>query len=124
MSLSHEGVRKIRKLRPSWKAGLLSTVAIGNVTKLNLNFLGLNARTTSARLIREAGERGIKIDVWTVNDPVDMAVMLGRGVDGLITDNPALAREVMEKRARASFGERMLFDLAAVLRRKPETPEP
>ncbi len=123
MSLSHEGVRKIQQLRPGWKFGLLSTVAIGNVTKLDLDFLGLNARTTSGRLIREAGRRGIKIHVWTVNDPVDMATMLGRGVDGLITDNPALARKVMEKRARASFGERMLFDLAAVLGRRPETPE-
>lgn len=123
MSLSHDGVRKIQKLRPHWKAGLLSTVAIGNVTKLNLDFLGLNARTTSPKLIREAHKRGIKIHVWTVNDPVDMATLLGRGVDGLITDNPALARKVMERRTHATFGEKLLFDLAAVLGRKPEIPE-
>ena len=74
-------------------------------------------------MVREAGKRGIKVHVWTVNDPVDMATMLGRGVDGLITDNPALARKVMEKRAKASFGEKLLFDLAAVLGKKPETPK-
>ncbi len=123
MSLSYDGVRKIQKLRPQWKAGLLSTVAIGNLTKLDLDFLGLNARTTSSKLVREAGKRGIKIHVWTVNDPIDMAVMLGRGVNGLITDNPALARKVMAKRAQASFGEKLLFDLAAVLGKKPETPK-
>jgi len=123
MSLSHEGVLKLRKLRPLWKAGLLSTVAIGDVTKLNLDFLGLNARTTSSKLVREAGKRGIKVHVWTVNDPVEMATMLGRGVDGLITDNPALARKVMEKRGQATFGEKLLFDLAAVLGKKPETPK-
>lgn len=123
MSLSHQGVQKIRQLRPQWKAGLLSSVAIGNVTKLDLEFLGLNARTTSRKLVREAGRRGIKIHVWTVNDPIDMATMLGRGVDGLITDNPALARKVLEKRAEASIGEKLLFDLAAALGKKPATPQ-
>jgi glycerophosphoryl diester phosphodiesterase len=122
MSLSHAGVRKLRQLRPQWQVGLLSSVALGNVTKLDLDFLGLNARTTSRKLVREAGRRGLKVHVWTVNDPVDMATMLGRGVDGLITDNPALARRVVEERAEATLGEKLLFDLAAVLGKPPKTP--
>jgi len=122
MSLSHEGIRKIRELRPEWKVGLLSSVALGNVTKLDLDFLGLNARTTSRKLVRQAHKRGVQVHVWTVNDPVDMSTLLGRGVDGLITDNPALARKVMTGRADASFGEKLLIDLAAVLGKKPPTP--
>jgi glycerophosphoryl diester phosphodiesterase len=122
MSLSHEGIRKIRELRPEWKVGLLSSVALGNVTKLDLDFLGLNARTTSRKLVRQAHKRGVQVHVWTVNDPVDMSTQLGRGVDGLITDNPALARKVMTERADASFGEKLLIDLAAVLGKKPPTP--
>jgi hypothetical protein len=35
------------------------------LTKLDLDFLGLNARTTSSKLVREAGKRGIKVHVWT-----------------------------------------------------------
>jgi glycerophosphoryl diester phosphodiesterase len=123
MSLSHEGVRKIRQLRPDWKVGLLSSVAVGNVTKLDLDFLGLNARTTSRKLVRQAHKRGVQVHVWTVNDPVDMSTMLGRGVDGLITDHPALAREVLEERADASIGEKLLIDLAGVLGKKPPTPQ-
>ncbi len=122
MSLSHDGVRKIRQLRPAWKVGLLSSVALGNLTKLDLDFLGLNARTTSRKLVRQAHQRGVQVHVWTVNDPVDMSTMLGRGVDGLITDDPALARQVMAERAEASFGEKLLIDLAAVLGKKPPTP--
>ena len=119
MSLSKDGVDKTRKLRPEWRYGLLSSVAVGNVTRLNLDFLGLNARTTSRRVIREAETRGLKIHVWTVNDKAEMAMMLGRGVDGLITDDPAAAREVLTARANASFGEKILMDLAAVLGKKP-----
>lgn len=122
MSLSHEGIRKIRQLRPEWKVGLLSSVALGNVTKLEVDFLGLNARTTSRKLVRQANKRGIDVHVWTVNDPVDMSTQLGRGVNGLITDNPALAREVIAEREEASFGEKLLLDLAAVLGKKPPTP--
>lgn len=123
MSLSHDGVRKIRQLRPEWKIGLLSSVAVGDVTRLDVDFLGLNARTTSRKLVRKANRRGIQVHVWTVNDPVDMATMLGRGVDGLITDNPALARKVLAERAEASFGEKMLLDLASALGKQPPTPE-
>lgn len=119
MSLSHQGIRRIRELRPHWKVGLLSSVALGNVTRLDLDFLGVNARTTSRKLVREADRRGIDVFVWTVNQPIDMSRMLGRGVDGLITDHPALAHEVMEQREEATFGEKLLMDLAAVLGKKP-----
>jgi glycerophosphoryl diester phosphodiesterase len=123
MSLSHDGVRKIRELRPDWRVGLLSSVALGNVTKLDLDFLGLNARTTSRKLVRQAHRRGVQVHVWTVNDPVDMSTLLARGVDGLITDDPAMARRVLAERAAASFGEKLLLDLAGILGRKPPTPE-
>jgi glycerophosphoryl diester phosphodiesterase len=122
MSLSHDGIRKIRELRPEWRVGLLSSVALGNVTKLDLDFLGLNARGTSRQRVREAHRRGVLVYVWTVNDPVDMSTLLARGVDGLITDDPALARRVLADRAEASFGEKLLLDLAGVLGRKPPTP--
>jgi glycerophosphoryl diester phosphodiesterase len=122
MSLSHEGVRKIRELRPAWRVGLLSSVALGKVARLDLDFLGLNARTTSRQRVREAQRRGVQVHVWTVNDPVDMAVQLGRGVDGLITDHPALARQVLAERTEASFGEKLLLDLAGVLGKRPPTP--
>jgi len=36
--------------------------------------------------------------VWTINDPVQMWTVLSRGVDGVITNEPALARHVMELR--------------------------
>ena len=122
MSLSHEGIRKIHELRPGWRIGLLSSVALGNVAKLDLDFLGLNARTTSRKRVRQAHKRGVQVHVWTVNDPVDMSTMLGRGVDGLITDHPELARQVIADRAEASFAEKLLLDLAGILGKRPPTP--
>jgi glycerophosphoryl diester phosphodiesterase len=52
----------------------------------------------SPELVKEAQSLGLKVLVWTVNDPSVMARMLGYGVDGLITDRPDLARRVLDER--------------------------
>lgn len=38
---------------------------------------------------------GIEVNVWTVNDPDDMRSLLAAGVDGLCTDHPDRARQVI-----------------------------
>ncbi len=49
--------------------------------------------------LREAKALGLKVLVWTVNDPSVMGRMLDMGVDGLITDRPDLARKLLEERS-------------------------
>jgi len=51
-----------------------------------------------AQKVKEAQSLGIKVLAWTVNDPAVMERMLGYGVDGLITDRPDLARQLLEER--------------------------
>jgi len=48
--------------------------------------------------IDRAHELGLKVKVWTVNDAARMEELIGMGVDGIITDFPAMLREVMEKK--------------------------
>jgi glycerophosphoryl diester phosphodiesterase len=48
--------------------------------------------------VKQAQSLGLKVVVWTVNDPAVMSRMLDWGVDGLITDRPDLARKVLEAR--------------------------
>ena len=114
MSLSYEGVKKMRKLRPDWEMGLLSTVALGNVIGLDVDFLALNAKSTSSSTIRRIQKRNKKVMVWTVNDAVGMSVMFSRGVDAIITDEPALAVSVLKQRLELNPAERMLVHLADV----------
>ena len=44
---------------------------------------------------------GIKVLPWTVNDPIEMARLIGMGVDGIITDYPDRLRRVMAQRGMA-----------------------
>ena len=47
-------------------------------------------------LIEEETRKGNRIHVWTLNSPEEMINLVKAGVDGVITDDPALARNVLE----------------------------
>jgi glycerophosphoryl diester phosphodiesterase len=63
------------------------------------------------RFVRRAHRSGQDVYVWTVNDPAWMLTMMSRGVDGLITDRPQVARSVVATRAEMSDTKRVLVAL-------------
>jgi glycerophosphoryl diester phosphodiesterase len=121
MSLNYDGVQKLRALRPEWIVGLLSAKAIGNQARLDLDFLAVNMGMATPRFIRRARSAGKQVFVWTVNDPVSMSRMMSLGVDGIITDEPEMARNVIAERSGLSSVERLLVH-AAVLFGRPVPP--
>ncbi|WP_422364731.1 glycerophosphodiester phosphodiesterase [Pelagibius sp.] len=48
--------------------------------------------------LREAQRLGLRVVVWTVNDPDDMASLIDLGVDGISTDYPDRAGAVMQEK--------------------------
>jgi glycerophosphoryl diester phosphodiesterase len=111
MSLDHDMARKIKALRPSWRVGLLVAQAMGDLTELKADFLAVESRMASRRFVRRAHRAGQDVYIWTVNDPAWMLMGLTRGVDGLITDHPDVARRVIIARARMSEPQRLLVAL-------------
>jgi glycerophosphoryl diester phosphodiesterase len=112
MSLSYQGIQTLRRLRPEWTVGLLSSVAIGNLAALDVDFLALNGRAATRHLIRQAHRHGKEVMVWTVNDAIAMASAIGRGADALITDEPALAVTVLREFDQLEPSQRLLIQLA------------
>jgi glycerophosphoryl diester phosphodiesterase len=112
MSLNYPMVQKMKALRPHWRVGLLVTTAIGDLTRLEADFLAINAGMATSDFIRHARKAGRDVYVWTVNDPLSMSRMISRGAAGLITDEPALARQVLSHRAELSSPERLLLQAA------------
>ncbi|RYH09666.1 glycerophosphodiester phosphodiesterase [Tropicimonas sp. IMCC6043] len=113
MSLKYEGVQKMKALRPDWTVGLLAATSVGRLWELEADFLAVNAGMASATLVRRSRDAGKPLYVWTVDDPLAMSRMLSLGVDGLITDEPALAREVIAERAELSMPERLILALGS-----------
>lgn len=58
-------------------------------------------RVVSRALIRAAHELGWQVHVWTINEPREMNDLLDLGVDGLVTDRPSLAQEVIAARGHS-----------------------
>ncbi len=119
MSLKLAGVRKLKQLRPEWTGGLLAATAIGDITRLDADFLAVNQNMASRRFIERARAAGKQVFVWTVNDGLSLNHWMSMGVDGVITDEPALAKDILAQRADLSSAERLLLSLSTLFG-KPE----
>ena len=123
MSLSYPGIKKMKSLRPQWSVGLLASVAIGDITRLEADFFAINATFVSRAFIKHVHKQNRKVLVWTVNDPISMSAMMSKGADGIITDKPALAATVRSERAEMGMHERLMIQLASFIGKKPVRPE-
>jgi len=121
MSLSYAGVEKLNALRPDWNVGLLSSVVIGNISRLNADFFAVNGRLATRGFIRSVHDRKHKVLVWTINDPAEITAMISKGVDGIITDRPGLAKSIREQRAGLEAHELLIIRLASLLGGRVET---
>ena len=50
------------------------------------------------RFLAAAHRRSLPVHVWTVDDPAQMERLLDLGVDGIMTDRPAVLKEVLQRR--------------------------
>jgi glycerophosphoryl diester phosphodiesterase len=124
MSLNRRMVENMKRLRPNWTAGLLAAKAIGEPSRLPFDFLAVESRMATRSFIRTAHAAHKPVYVWTVNDPQRMVRMIGLGADGLITDRPALAREVLARYAQMTQAARLLLFAMTQLGVRDEISEP
>ncbi len=50
------------------------------------------------RFVRKAHDRGLRVDVWTIDDEPAMRRLLSFGVDGIMTDRPDVLTRVLNSR--------------------------
>ncbi|MGZ4692680.1 MAG: glycerophosphodiester phosphodiesterase [Acidimicrobiales bacterium] len=50
------------------------------------------------RFLRAAHDRMLPVHVWTIDDPTEMHRLLDLGVDGIMTDRPAVLKDVLVSR--------------------------
>jgi len=96
---------RARDTSSSWTAGLHVSRYGGSVPQMVKSAGGTiwspYYGEVTAESLREARQAGLKIVVWTVNEPRDIARMIELGVDGIISDYPDRLREAAANRGMA-----------------------
>ena len=86
------------KTASPWAAGLHVSRFGGSIPRLVKAAGGAvwspYAGETTREQVREAQTLGLKVVVWTVNEPADMRRMIEWGVDGIISDYPDRLRQI------------------------------
>jgi glycerophosphoryl diester phosphodiesterase len=77
---------------------LLAGGPVGPAAVAQLPWVLPGGRRLPARVVRTAHRRGLAVHVWTVDEPAEMTAALELGVDGIMTDRPAVLRRVLAGR--------------------------
>jgi glycerophosphoryl diester phosphodiesterase len=106
-SFSERRVRAVRRaVGPAVCTGLgvggvallLAGAPVGPAAVAQLPWVLPGGRRLPAGVVRTAHRRGLAVHVWTVDEPAEMAAALELGVDGIMTDRPAVLRRVLAGR--------------------------
>jgi glycerophosphoryl diester phosphodiesterase len=101
ISFDHAALRRLRELDANLSLGASfkrPLFALRRAKSLGAQMVAPHWAFTSRRFIRRAHEAGLKIVVWTVNQPGAMRRKISDGVDGIVTDYPARLAEILTSR--------------------------
>lgn len=115
LSLNLQAIRQVRQLAPDMATAYLSSVAVGSLRRLPVTALALARQRSTAAAIRDAHAEGLEVYVWTVNDSGGVIEMIGRGADGIITDDPVTAARIRDEVASLTSTEFLLLRFSDAL---------
>jgi glycerophosphoryl diester phosphodiesterase len=114
MSFSAARLEQMQILEPDWTYGQSFTFRPRRADILDeLDFVALHKRGVRRGFLSVAKRSELEVYVFTMNDPFGMSAMFSRGVDGIITDEPELARSVLEFRTELNPLQRLLVATGA-----------
>jgi glycerophosphoryl diester phosphodiesterase len=95
-SFDERVVAEVARLRPATRTTYLFARSLRAATAART--LGPRQDLVTRDMIESAHNAGLRVVPWTVNDVQTMAELVDLGVDGLVSDQPALVRAVVTSR--------------------------
>jgi glycerophosphoryl diester phosphodiesterase len=114
-SFEYDALLEVKRHNPRLRTGLIVTKALGNLSRLEVEVLSVQASALTDAMLRAAHRAGMEVHVWTVNDPGEMVRLIKRGVDNLLTSDPDLAIRVRDDWANLTGTERLLVSSRLLL---------
>lgn len=95
-SMNYEALVEIKQINPDIKTGYVLQVAYGSFYNIDyVDSFSINSGFVNKNVVDAIHNRGKEIYVWTINGKNKAKELTVMGVDGIITDNPSMAREVV-----------------------------
>ena len=89
-------LRRVKAVLPEVRTGYIISAAYGNFySSEDIDFISIRSGFVTSALMQNAHEQGKAVDAWTVNSKSELERLTLLGVDGIITDRPVLAREIV-----------------------------
>ena len=95
--LEYEPLLEVRQLAPEVPIGYLLSFNARKPSRLDVNFLSVEQNRLDRTFLLSAHRRGQQVYAWTVNSSEDMQRLFDLGIDGIITDQSALARKTLDE---------------------------
>lgn len=96
-SSNYDCLKEVKSYNIELRTGLIIPGGFGNYFKDdNVDFFSVNSAYLRADKVDSAHENGKRLYAWTVNSYDELMRMKSIGVDGVITDRPLYAREVID----------------------------
>ena len=113
MSFHGDRIAAFKSLRPHWKYGQSATSRPPHLRASDVDFLAIHKRASRRMFMARTRAEGFEHYVYTVNDPMEVAAMISRGADAIVTDDPARGRRVLEMRRGLGLPCRLLTSIGA-----------
>jgi len=107
MSFEAPTWRRVRELRPEvatcalYSARALArsslSAELDTLRAAGVRFIGVEHTVVDAAAVKQVQAEGIGLGAWTVNNPADMRRMIEAGVTILITDQPDVAKTLLNR---------------------------
>lgn len=100
-SFNHDSIKIAKGLDSSIKTGILYYKPIEDVINyaksLGVDAIHPDLSLVSRELIQEAHNNNLKVNIYTVNNPIYMRLLIKNKADGLFTDYPELLNEILKE---------------------------
>lgn len=98
-SFNHHWLRQLKEDHPQQRIGALTTSCpldyAAFAAQLNAWSVHIDVDFVTAEFVNDAHQRGLQVFVFTVDEPEDMRELHALGVDGIFTNHPLAARNVI-----------------------------
>jgi glycerophosphoryl diester phosphodiesterase len=100
VSFLEEALKKVRELDSDIETGLIYAKhknPVKAALELKANYLVALYRFMHTANVKKAHESGLKVVVWTINNPEEVEQYAMKGVDGITSDKPDILMHVKPK---------------------------